>query len=149
MSRLTKTLSFITAGVLSLSMVLPCAAVYERDITTDPLFVYGDINFDGKRNSHDVVRIMKYIADAGYGTAYYADLNSDMAVNSKDLVRLMKLISGTAQAPEIENPFAAFADKNLMNGIPDTISGDAVTEEESAQIIAKANQELSEAVSLS
>lgn len=149
MSRLTKTLSFITAGVLSLSMVLPCAAVYERDITTDPLFVYGDINFDGKCNSHDVVRIMKYIADAGHGTAYYADLNSDMAVNSKDLVRLMKLISGTAQAPEIENPFAAFADKNLMNGIPDTISGDAVTEEESAQIIAKANQELSEAVSVS
>ncbi len=152
MSRLTKALSFLTAGILSLSLVLPCAAVYERDITADPLFVYGDINNDGKCNSQDIVRIMKYIAGAHmelyYGTAYYADLNSDMKVNSKDLVRLMKLISGNAAAPEIDNPFAFFSDKDLMNAIPDTISGVPVSEEEAARIIEKANQELFEAVSV-
>ncbi|GEM_PF-2019466 len=151
MSRLTKAFSLITAGVLSLSVILPCYATYERDITTDPLFVYGDVNFDGKCNSHDIVRMMKHIAGTydEYNMVYYADLNSDMIVNSKDLVRLMKLISEKVTAPEIANPFADFSDKNLMNYIPDTISGVPVSEEESARIISRANEELSEAVSVS
>ena len=62
MSKITKALSFITAGVISLSMAVPCAASYDKDITVDPLFVYGDVNNDGACNSRDLVRIMKYMA---------------------------------------------------------------------------------------
>ena len=64
MSKITKALSFITAGVISLSMAVPCAASYDKDITVDPLFVYGDVNNDGACNSRDLVRIMKYMAEA-------------------------------------------------------------------------------------
>ncbi len=149
MFKITKALSFITAGVISLSMAVPCAAAYDKDITVDPLFVYGDVNNDGACNARDLVRIMKYIAGGNNETASYADLNSDMTVNAKDLVRLMKVIAKTADVPEIGNPFSDFADENLMNALPDSASGTLVTDETAAEAFAKADKALEDAASVS
>ena len=149
MSKITKALSFITAGVISLSMAVPCAAAYDKDITVDPLFVYGDINNDGACNSRDLVRIMKYIAGGNNETASYADLNSDMSVNAKDLVRLMKVIAKTADIPEIGNPFSDFADENLMNALPESVSDTPVTDVTAAEAFSKADKALEEAASVS
>lgn len=149
MSKITKALSFITAGVISLSMAVPCAAAYDKDITVDPLFVYGDINNDGACNSRDLVRIMKYIAGGNNETAFYADLNSDMSVNAKDLVRLMKVIAKTADIPEIGNPFSDFADENLMNALPESVLDTPVTDVTAAEAFSKADKAFEEAASVS
>lgn len=149
MSKITKALSFITAGVITLSMAVPCAAFYDKDITADPLFVYGDVNNDGLCNSRDLIRIMKYMAGGSYETASYADLNSDMRVNAKDLVRLMKVIARTVDIPEIGNPFSDFADENLMNVLPDSVSDTPVTDDTAIEVFAAADKALEDAASVS
>ena len=149
MSKITKALSFITAGVISLSMAVPCAASYDKDITVDPLFVYGDVNNDGACNSRDLVRIMKYMAGGSYEIASYADLNSDMRVNAKDLVRLMKVIAKTVDIPEIGNPFSDFADENLMNVLPDSMSDTPVTDDTATEVFTAADKAFEDAASVS
>lgn len=54
----------------------------------------GDVNGDGKVNSKDLTRLMKYIAGDKAELSGSADINGDGKVNSKDLTRLMKNIAG-------------------------------------------------------
>ncbi len=51
-----------------------------------------DINGDGKVNSKDLVRLMKYISEDGEGIEVFADtdINGDGVTNAKDIVRIMK-----------------------------------------------------------
>lgn len=53
-----------------------------------------DVNGDGKLNSKDLTRLMKFIAGEKVEIAGNADINGDSKVNSKDLTRLMKYIAG-------------------------------------------------------
>ncbi len=57
----------------------------------------GDVNGDGKVDTRDLIRLMKYIAaggdDACGVTAYNPDITCDGTVNTVDLVRLMKLLA--------------------------------------------------------
>ncbi len=53
----------------------------------------GDLTGDGKVNSKDIIRLMKYIAN-GETDIDGADLNGDTKTDSKDIIRLMKYISG-------------------------------------------------------
>ena len=57
----------------------------------------GDVNGDGKVNTMDLIRLMKYISgvevDVAPGTA---DVNGDGRENTLDLIRLMKIVNGEA-----------------------------------------------------
>ncbi len=58
----------------------------------DETSVNYDLNGDGKLNSKDLVRLMKYISADGNGIEVSAstDINGDGVTNAKDIVRLMK-----------------------------------------------------------
>ena len=57
-------------------------------------YVPGDINGDGKVNSKDLTRLLKYISHEDVEVNEAAlDVNGDGKVNSKDLTRLLKYIS--------------------------------------------------------
>ena len=57
----------------------------------------GDLSGDGKVNTMDLIRLMKYISgvevDVAPGTA---DVNGDGRENTMDLIRLMKIVNGEA-----------------------------------------------------
>ena len=58
-------------------------------------YVYGDVTGDGKLDTKDLVRLMKYIAAKGEGVeGVEPDINGDGNVDTKDLIRLMKVLSG-------------------------------------------------------
>ena len=62
-----------------------------------PLQLAGDLSGDGKVNTMDLIRLMKYISgvevDVAPGTA---DVNGDGRENTMDLIRLMKIVNGEA-----------------------------------------------------
>lgn len=72
---------------------------------------YGDVNGDGKVDTKDLIRLMRYIsADGKDIEAFGADLNGDGKVDTKDLIRLMKCISNPGayetDPPETEETLA-------------------------------------------
>ena len=58
-------------------------------------YIPGDINGDGKVNSKDLTRLLKYLSGEAVEVVVPAlDTNGDGKVNSKDLIRLLKYLSG-------------------------------------------------------
>ena len=54
--------------------------------------IVGDTNADGRVNTKDLVRLMKYIA-GGDVNIRVPDVNGDGKVDTRDLIRLMKIIA--------------------------------------------------------
>lgn len=72
---------------------LPNVSVYAVDSVPSESVRY-DVNRDGKINAHDIVAMMRFIADGrtDIESASY-DNNGDGKANSVDLIRLMKYIA--------------------------------------------------------
>ena len=67
------------------------------DDPIDPVqeITVGDINGDGKVNSKDLTRFLKYLAGNSVEVVEEAlDVNGDGKINSKDLIRLLKFMAG-------------------------------------------------------
>ena len=74
-----------------------CSVCGETKEEVIPVLDYlrGDINGDGRVNTKDLTRLLKYISDDSTPVVLKAcDVNGDGEINSKDLTRLMKYISG-------------------------------------------------------
>ena len=67
----------------------------DADLGELTLQLTGDIGGDGKVNTMDLIRLMKYINGVEVDMAEGAgDVNGDGRVNTMDLIRLMKIING-------------------------------------------------------
>ena len=69
----------------------------DADLGTFELQLTGDISGDGKVNTMDLIRLMKYLSGENVELAPgSADITGDGKINTMDLIRLMKLINGEA-----------------------------------------------------
>lgn len=84
-------LSAVLAAIVSLPLILPMHALS------------GDLNGDGRTDTKDIIRLMKYIASGGaIDTVGDPDLNGDGRVDTRDLIRLMRCIAdGQPDTPDI------------------------------------------------
>lgn len=83
----------ITAALLTGTLIAASAVAAVSVSAAEPeKVIFGDINGDGKVNSKDLTRLMKYVSGEKID-AYGADLNGDGKENAKDLTRLMKYIA--------------------------------------------------------
>ena len=58
---------------------------------------YGDVNFDGFINIHDIMKMLGYILDYDTASGYYmcvSDLNQDNIINVQDVINLIFMILG-------------------------------------------------------
>ena len=101
-----------------------CAAatvsVYAVDSAPSEFDRY-DVNRDGKVNAHDIVAMMKFIADGrtDIESGSY-DNNSDGKANSIDLVRLMKYIAGGGSESTNSSSGEDSSDSDVTSSEPDT-----------------------------
>ena len=65
------------------------------------LWLYGDVNYDGKVNSRDAAQILRYDAENRTFTAEEvaaANVNQDKSVNSRDAVQVLRYDAGNSSA---------------------------------------------------
>ena len=78
-------------------LTAPVTVSGDADLGKFAIQMAGDLSGDGKVNTMDLIRLMKYISgvevDVAPGTA---DVNGDGRENTLDLIRLMKIVNGEA-----------------------------------------------------
>lgn len=114
-----------------------CAAatvsVYAADSAPSEFDRY-DVNRDGKVNAHDIVAMMKFIADGRTDIeAGSYDNNSDGKANSIDLVRLMKYIAGGG-SESTDSSGEDSSDSDVTSSEPDTSEPDTSDSSDSSDI---------------
>ncbi len=88
-----KLTAILLAGALAFYPVFNGVSVL-ADYTADETEEYrlGDVNGDGRINTKDLVRLMKFIAGEPVEVTQ-TDINADGKTNAKDVVRLMKIMA--------------------------------------------------------
>ena len=97
------------------------------DTVTVQMFIYGDVNGDGRIDGRDLIRLRKYLAtyndDTGTGDVEIfagADMNGDGVVNGKDLIRLRKYL--VTNDNNVSNDAPLIADRVIpliITSVPD------------------------------